>query len=61
MAREQIRWVYHDLRLRIPYTVALACTGMYGVPCMIKNKEVRELCFWAIAGAARNKDLDWQG
>ncbi|KAK0481211.1 hypothetical protein EDD18DRAFT_797586 [Armillaria luteobubalina] len=61
VARDQLIWVYHALRLWIPYAVALVCTavcGAAGLTCIVKNKEVGDLGFSAITRATRNEDLD---
>ncbi|KAK0482790.1 hypothetical protein IW261DRAFT_1679577 [Armillaria novae-zelandiae] len=61
VARDRLVWVYHALRLWIPYAVALGCTavcGAAGLTCIVKNKEVGDLDFSAIARATRNEDLD---
>ncbi|KAK0220708.1 hypothetical protein IW262DRAFT_1494690 [Armillaria fumosa] len=61
VARDQLVWVYHSLRLWIPYVVALVCTAMCGaagLTCIVKNEEVGDLGFSAIARAIRNEDLD---
>ncbi|PBK91986.1 hypothetical protein ARMGADRAFT_1166138 [Armillaria gallica] len=61
VARDQLVWVYHSLRLWIPYAAALVCTavcGVAGLTCIVKNKEVGDLGFSAIARATRNDDLD---
>ncbi len=44
VAGEQIRWVYHYLKVWIPYAVALIYTTVR-VPCMVKNKDVEGLGF----------------
>ncbi|KAK0457199.1 uncharacterized protein EV420DRAFT_512846 [Desarmillaria tabescens] len=61
VAQNQLVWVYHWQRLWIVYAVALVCTaacGVAGLACMVKNKEIGDLSFTAIARATRNEDLD---
>ncbi len=61
VAHDQLVWVYQYPRLWIPYAVALVCTavcGVAGFACMVKNEDVRDLGFSAIAKATRNEALD---
>ncbi|KAK0432236.1 hypothetical protein EV421DRAFT_1911140 [Armillaria borealis] len=61
VAQDRLVWVYQYSRLWIPYGVTLVCMAMCGVAglaCMVKNKDVGDLGFSAIAKATRNKDLD---
>ncbi|KAK0203290.1 hypothetical protein DFS33DRAFT_977932 [Desarmillaria ectypa] len=54
---DQLVWVYRYHRLWIVYAIALVCTaacGAAGFVCMMKNEEVGDLRFSAIARATRN-------